>query len=279
MCRMKFSWLILLLALPGFSPSAHAGADDALLTSIRKTGEVKVAMGSAPPWMFVSPTGEPKGITVDLMNKVLKGMGLPTLTPVLTAWDAMIPALQARQVDFVAPGLNVTEERCKVLVYSAPTFIMHDALYVLPDNPRQLASYADVARNPDVKLAVVTASTQQAYALSHGIKPEQLVRVTDIQAGAATVTGGRANAFAVGQFSIADPEQKGLHREVDSQSPISVLGVAFRKEDVRFRDAFNEQLNLLRGNGVMKELYAGKGIDWDTLARLTKVSDVMPSCE
>lgn len=107
------------------------------------------------------------------------------------------------------------------------------------------------------------------------------MRVPDIQAGIATVLDGRTHAFAVGQFSVPNPQQNGVEVVVRKTSPGSGIGIAFRKEDADFRDQFNKQLEELRTNGAMKELYTVnyRISDWDTLATLTKASDVVPSCE
>ncbi|MGY4353022.1 ABC-type amino acid transport substrate-binding protein [Bradyrhizobium sp. GM7.3] len=129
-------------------------------------------------------------------------------------------------------------------------------------------------------MAVVTGSSQEVFAKARGVKSEQIVRVPDVQAGAATVTSGRADAFQIGQASVANPKQSGLDVVIDKELPVKGIGVAFRKQDMHFRDEFNEHLNKLRSNGVMKELYTGKyGLaDWDELAKLTKASDLVPSC-
>ncbi|MCK1669391.1 transporter substrate-binding domain-containing protein [Bradyrhizobium sp. 153] len=282
--KQIFTSVVTLLVMCGHSFPTFAQMEDALLASVRSAREMKVALGSAPPWSYVSPSGKAEGYGVEMVNLTLKEMGLPPLIGVLTAWDAMIPALQAHQVDFVAPGLTITEARCKVVVYSAPLSAQQDALYVLPGNPKKLAGYSDIARRTEIKLAVVIGSSQEAYALEQRIKPEQLVRVIDVQAGAATVIGGRASAFAVGQFTISSPEQKGLEIVLDKQSPVNGYGVAFRKENARFRDAFDKQLRLLIRDGTVQKLYEKYGIpNGDTAAQLlatvSKAHEVVPSCE
>jgi polar amino acid transport system substrate-binding protein len=272
---------VVLLAVSGYSLPTHAQGDDALLASMREAGAAKAAIASAAPWASISPSGEAQGYLVDVTNLALKGMGAPKMSAVLTTWDAMIPGLQARRFDFVPAGLLVTEARCKVVAFSAPITAQQDALYVPPGNPKHLSGYAQVAQSPDIKLAVLTGSAQEAYAVKQGLKSEQMVRVPDIQAGIATVVGGRANAFAVGQFSVPSPQQKGVEVVVDLQAPVSSIAVAFRKEDVRFRDEFNKQIEALRSNGAMKDLYAGKyGLpNWDVLAKITNTSDLAPGCE
>ncbi|WP_439406555.1 transporter substrate-binding domain-containing protein [Bradyrhizobium sp. DASA03076] len=216
-------FLVLLLTLIGHSLPARAGTADPLLASIRKAGQAKVALGSAPPYIAVSPDGKATGYVIEVIDLALKGMGLPALAPVLTAWDAQIPGLQAHQFDF--SGANViTEARCKAVLFTAPFYAMRDALYVLPGNPKHLTGFSELARSPEIKLAVVRGSSQEAYALKKGLTPERLVLVTDIQAGAATVIGHRADAFAVGQFTIVAPEQKGLEVVVDEQAPPAWVG-------------------------------------------------------
>lgn len=276
----RVSLLILLLVSAGLSVPTSAQTEDPLLASVRKAGQVKVGLASLPPYIAVSPDGKATGYVVEVLNLALKGMNLPALTPTLMAWDALIPGLDARQVDFMG-GSVITQARCKAVVFAAPIWVTQDGLYVLPGNPKHLTGFSQVAQRPDIKLAVTNGSTQEAYALRLGVKPEQLVRVPDVQAGAATVVGGRADAYAVGQFSIVNPEKKGLQVVVDSRVPVYGFAPAFRKEDTRFRDAFSQQLNLLRSNGTMQQLYTDKyGIpNWDKLVNLTKASDTEPSCQ
>ncbi|MET4262440.1 polar amino acid transport system substrate-binding protein [Bradyrhizobium sp. S3.12.5] len=278
--RPRFLLLVLLLAvaiplLPTFSYAA-----DSLLRSMHEAGEAKAAITSAPPFAFVSPSGEPQGYLVEVTILALKGMDVPRLSAVLMSWGADIAGLQARHFDLVPGGLLITAARCNAVSFSAPITAQQDALYVPPGNPKRLTGYIQFAQSFDLKLAVVTGSAQEGYAATQGVKSDQLVRVPDIQAGIATVLGGRTNAFAVGQFSVPNPQQKGVEIVVDTTSPVSGIGIAF-KEDAGFRDTFNAQLEVLRRSGALKELYAEKyGFpNWDTLATLTKASDVLPGCE
>ncbi|MCC8978572.1 transporter substrate-binding domain-containing protein, partial [Bradyrhizobium acaciae] len=218
--------LVLLLGTAGFSVPSGAQTEDPLFASVLKAGEVTVGLGSAPPYIAVSPDGRATGYIIEVLNLALKGMGLPALTPVLAKWDAMIPGLQARQFDFVG-GQVITEARCKAVIFAAPMWVMRDALYTRPGNPKQLTGYAQVAQSSDIKLAVIAGTTQEAYALKQGVRFEQLVRVTDIQAGAASVIGGRADAFVVGQFTITNPKEKGLQVVVDKDAPAHGFAAVF----------------------------------------------------
>ncbi|MGY4353021.1 ABC-type amino acid transport substrate-binding protein [Bradyrhizobium sp. GM7.3] len=106
--------LVMLFTTAATSFGALAQSQDPLLASIKEARQVKVALGAATPLLSVSPDGKATGYTVDLLDIVLKDWGLPSLAPVLTAWDSHVPALQARQLD--AMGIaSVTEEACKAL--------------------------------------------------------------------------------------------------------------------------------------------------------------------
>jgi polar amino acid transport system substrate-binding protein len=259
---------------------AHA-QDDPVLAEIKRNGAARIAIATAPPYAFPSPSGEPQGYLVEVVRAVMQRLGVPKLTATVTTWDAMIPGLQAKQFDFVPAGLNITSPRCQVVVFSSPITAQQDALWVPPGNPRKLAGYASVAQSPETMLAVLTGSSQEAFALKSGVKPSQLVKVPDMQAGVATVVAGRAHAFVASQFSVPNAAQRGVEGVVDTGSPIVGIGVAFRKDSVALRNAFNQQLEAMRASGELRELYATKYkfSTWDTLAKVTKASDLAEGCE
>ncbi|MBB4367140.1 polar amino acid transport system substrate-binding protein [Bradyrhizobium sp. CIR18] len=288
--QLKFSLAVAVMALAGNAYPSLAQDDGPLFASIRKSGQPKMALGSVPPWQMISPDGKAAGYVPELMGLVLKGMGLPELKGVLVDWNAQIPALQAGQVDFVAPGLAYTEEHCKQVTYSGPDFLALNGLYVARGNPKHITGVTQIAKNPDLKVAISFGGDYTQFASSAGIKSEQLVNVPDIPAGVAAVTGGRADALFGSQVGIVHPEQKGLEFVLDKQLPSLGYGALFRKEDVAFRDAFDKELNVLRGNGVMKDLLMkywkeafgdldGFDIEWGALSKIQRASDVEPSCK
>ncbi|QOZ23873.1 transporter substrate-binding domain-containing protein [Bradyrhizobium sp. CCBAU 51753] len=288
--QLKFSFAVLVLGLVSNPYPSFAQDSGPLFDSIRKAGHVKMALGSAPPWDMISPEGKAAGYGPEVMELALKAMGQPELKGVLLDWSAQVPALQSRQVDFVAPGLSYTEEYCKEVIYSSPNFVGLSGFFVKRGNPKHITSVAQIAQNPDIKVAGAAGGAYTPYLMKAGIKPEQLVSLPDIPAMAATVTGGRADVAYLNQVAIIHPEKQGLEFILDKQAPPSAYGAMFRKEDVAFRDAFDKELNKLRGNGVMKELLTKywkqaygdlDGFDavWEAVSKIEKASDVVPSCK
>ncbi|WP_229200609.1 hypothetical protein, partial [Bradyrhizobium acaciae] len=64
------------------------------------------------------------------------------------------------------------------------------------------------------------------YAVKQAVKFDQLVRVPDIQPSIAIVLGGRTDAFAVGQFSVPNPQQKDVEVIADKTSPVRSASIA-----------------------------------------------------
>ncbi|WP_456791551.1 hypothetical protein [Bradyrhizobium sp. USDA 4506] len=136
--------LVMLVTAAGSSFPVLAQTEGALLSSIKKSGSVKVVRGLAAPVVGVSPEGQASSYFVDL---VLKRLGLPPLAPVLMAWNAQAPALRGHQVDLVDVASN-TDEPARRWASSASFFIKQRPLYVLPENPKQVTSVSQIARSP-----------------------------------------------------------------------------------------------------------------------------------
>jgi polar amino acid transport system substrate-binding protein len=278
-CRDVLVGLVASLVAVGGGP-VLAQTPPALVQSMKQAGTAKVAIAATPPYAYFAASGEPQGYLIEVSNEILKSLGVPKLQALMTTWDAMIPGLQAKQYDFLPGGMNVTAARCQVVAFTVPVTAQQDALYVKPGNPKKLEGYASVAQTPGAQVAVLAGSSQENFALKRQIPQGQLVRVPDIQAGIAAVTGGRADAFIVGQFSVTEPGKKGVEVVVDKTSPPIGIAFAFRKEDAPTRDAFDARINAMKADGTLKKLYADKyGFStWDLLAKTHKASDIAPEC-
>ena len=251
-----------------------------LVKAMQDAGSAKVAIAATPPYAYLAPSGEARGYLIEVSTEVLKSLGVPKLQALITTWDAMIPGLQAKQYDFLPGGMNITAARCQVVAFTVPVTAQQDALYVKPGNPKKLEGYASVAQTPGAQVAVLAGSSQENFALKRQIPQGQLVRVPDIQAGIAAVTGGRVDAFIVGQFSVTEPAKKGVEVLVDKTSPPVGIALAFRKEDAPTRDAFDARINTMKADGALKKLYADKYgfTNWELLAKTNKASDIAPEC-
>lgn len=267
---------------PAPSPSTPApAAVPDFLGAMQDAGCARAAVSQAPPYSEILPSGEAGGYLPTLTATVFAGLDVPDLCSELTTFDAMIPGLQAGRFDVLPGGLNVTAERCEVIIYSQPVTLQFEAIAVPTGNPKGLTDFASIAADPTLKLAVFSGSSQEAFALAQGVSASQIVTVPDSQLGVEAVKSGRANAFGAGQFTLElSFAQKGEPIEViaDRSSKPSMIGIGFPKDEVATRDLFDAELERLRASGELGALYASFGFpnpdDLDGLDR----QDVAPTC-
>ncbi len=76
---------------------------------------------SYPPFQYRDTSGRPTGFEIDITNAVCKAVNI-TCEYVVSSFDAEIPSLMAKKVDFISP-LGATEKRRKSIDFS--DFIYH----------------------------------------------------------------------------------------------------------------------------------------------------------
>ena len=73
------------------------------------------------PFEFIDEKGQMAGFDIDLMKAIGKKMGVEIEMKNI-AWDGLIPAVQAGNVDLAIAGMAITPERQKVLLFSDPYY-------------------------------------------------------------------------------------------------------------------------------------------------------------
>ncbi|MEV5409054.1 ectoine/hydroxyectoine ABC transporter substrate-binding protein EhuB [Thermopolyspora sp. NPDC052614] len=236
-----------------------SGTDGDLIASMKQAGCATVALAEAPPFSTITTDGKAGGYVPAVTQEVLAKLGVPGLCVKPATYDAMIPGLQAGTFDALPGGLNITPERCAAIAFSQPVTAQHEALAVPKGNTHRITDYAGLARNPELRLAVFSGSSQEAFAKKSGVRQSQLVTVPDSQTGISAVKSGRADAFGAGQFTLRRVADDSMEVIVDTSSPVSMIGIGFRKRDTAARDAFDAQLEQMRKSGALGALYAKFG--------------------
>jgi polar amino acid transport system substrate-binding protein len=75
--------------------------------------------GGYQPFSYVDSAGNPAGFDVDSMKWIAQKEGL-NIKFQPTAWDGIIPALQAGKIDMVYAGMTITPERAEQVNFSIP---------------------------------------------------------------------------------------------------------------------------------------------------------------
>jgi polar amino acid transport system substrate-binding protein len=86
-----------------------------------------------PPYSYLDSEGNAIGFDVESMKWIAEDQGFEvTFQP--TAWDGIIPALQAGKIDLIYSGMTITEERAEVVSFSEPYWQVNQAVAIYQDS-------------------------------------------------------------------------------------------------------------------------------------------------
>lgn len=255
---MKKKWkrfgIVILVFMVSFIGISSA-MSESIVERINRTGGIRVGYSSAPPFCFVDEDGNITGNSPEIFKVIAKKLGIKIKEAVLTEWAGMIPGLLAGRFDIITADMFIIPKRCKHVLFTDPHYKLGTAFLVKKGNPKNLHSYADIAKNPDAILCMLAGASNYEEAIKEGIPESRIMLVSDLPGNIAAVRSGRADAVAETTVSIALMAEKG-GPELEVAKPfhlkpymISYGGWAFRKEDKDLMELFN---------GAMKEFIGTK---------------------
>lgn len=233
---------------------------DNTLERARKDGFIRVGFANEAPFGFATEDGKLTGESPEVAKVIFKKMGIPEVDGVLTEWGSLIPGLKAGRFDVIASGMFITPERCQQVAFSEPTYTLGQAFLVPTGNPKNLHSYEDVAKDPNIKLGVMAGAVERGYALDSGVAEKQLMELPDQASMIAAVRSKRVDAAALTALSIQQMAEKGgdaVERSTPFETPPKAMGsgaFAFRQEDKELVEEFNKHLKDFIGSKEHLEL-------------------------
>lgn len=243
---------------------AEGNGDNGRVADLQEEGTVNVGFANEPPYAFEnSDTGELEGANIQIATAVFEEMGIEEVNGHLTDWGELIPGVQAGQYDVITAGMAILPDRCENAIFSEPEMQYGEGLVVAAGNPEGIQSYADIADNPDVTLALMEGTTQFDFVAQEGVSDDQIMSVADIPGQLSAVQSGNADVAAATESTIRTAYESLGSDDVelveDFEQP-DVVGVpsygaaAFNQEDEELRDAYNEALETLKEDGTIDEI-------------------------
>lgn len=251
--------------------ASFASQAETTLERIQSTGTVRIGYANEAPFAYTETSGKVTGESPEIATKVFAAMGVKKVEPVLTEWGALIPGLRAGRFDVIAAGMYITPPRCQQVIFTDPHYQIPDTLLVKRGNPKNLHSYADVAKNPDVRLAIMSGTAELGYARAEGVSDDQIVQVPDTTAQLQAVRAGRADASVGTALTMKGLAAKGgdsveaIADFKDDPAHIGYGALAFRPEDKDLRDAVNQQLKKWLGSDEHLQTVKPFGFDKSNL--------------
>ncbi|MGO4668275.1 ectoine/hydroxyectoine ABC transporter substrate-binding protein EhuB [Bosea sp. 2YAB26] len=255
------SALIVSAAL-SFPTIAHADS----LSSIKSEGYARVGFSNFTPWGYVDDKGELSGVEPTLVRAFLKSIGVDKMDGVVTQFVSIIPALDAKRLDFIGAGMQIRPGRCQQIAFGEPEWVSTQGFVTKAGNPSKLTSLDDVKSNAATRLAVVAGGTEREYARINGIPDAQVVIFPDLPTAASGIKAGRVDAMMQTSITIRGLLAGDKHPELayvamskppldkDGNPVIGYGAVGFRKSDPELLAAWNAWLKGAKQSGEIVRL-------------------------
>lgn len=251
---MKFPSIWLGLAMAGLMLQS-AALSARTLDEVRAAKSLNVVTAAAaPPHSFKNPqSNRLEGIMVDVaaaMARHLQVQGKLTDVP----FSGLIPTLTSGRADLMSAPLFITEERAKVIDFSAPVYEWGEGIVVSERSTRRYAKFADFQGQ---RIGVLVDSVQ--FNMAKDMPGTKVVTYQDYATLLFDVRAGRID------LGIVDPPS--IIHQIKSQGIAGVklddgyqpqrkwqVGMAVQKGNAALLEAVNKALAEIKRNGELAEI-------------------------
>lgn len=225
--------------------------------------KIGVDVAAYPPFTSMDADGTWKGWEVDFLHAICKQAALDcVITP--TAWDGIIPALNAGQIDVIMSSMSITAKRMEAIdfsnkYYNTPTVMMMAKGAGLAPTDESLKGKV---------IGVQVSTTQEAYVQKH-FPDAELKSYQTSDESYQDLAAGRIDAVVADGLVVSDflktetgacCESAG---EVEDDPEVLGQGVGFglRKGDP-LKDTLNATIAAIRADGTYDAI-SKKYFDFD----------------
>jgi polar amino acid transport system substrate-binding protein len=244
--RFVRSWAVA-LGFAGFLSLACGNA------SAQHTGTLKAGLDfGVVPFGMINASGEKVGFSIELTKLLAQRLGRPGFEVVDQEFSGMFPALAAGRFEFIVTPMFVTKERAEQMLYSEPYFPADSGFII-----KQGATMNGLEDLRGKVLAINNGTQYDRWAQANAEKYGfEIHRYSNVAETIQAVTTGRAFA-TVNQsptmIYAASQNRRVKIGYIDRTG--DNFGLAFRKDDVAFRNRVEEVLECMKLDGTLRELY------------------------
>ncbi|MBT2698515.1 amino acid ABC transporter substrate-binding protein [Bacillus sp. ISL-40] len=219
--------------------------------NIKKQGVLKIAVDDTfPPMEYRNDQNKLVGFDIDLANAISKELGVK-VEFIPTAWDGILPGLDAKRYDIIMSSMNITDER-KQKVDFVEYMKLGQVVAVKSGNPQKIQSKEDLSGKI---VGVQLGSTSESAAKEiKGIKELKTYNgYTDVfnDLGLGRLQGVIV-AEAVGRYyKTTKPDAFDV---VGSSFQSLPVGIAVRKGDDELEAALQKAIETVKDNGAYTEV-------------------------
>ncbi|SBT18458.1 ABC transporter glutamine-binding protein GlnH precursor [Marinomonas gallaica] len=243
------------LALVGALFSSSSYAAEPAIDNILSNGELKVCFEAGYiPFEMKTKDGRFIGFDIDIAKHMARSMDVK-FTPVNTAWDGIIPALQTGKCDIIIGGMAITPQR-NLKVMFADTYIeIGQTVLIKPELEGKVTSYRDLN---DPKYTLVSQIGTTGAQAAQKFFPKAKLDLFETSADAVLqVANGKADAFVYdlpyNALYASQHQDNVVH--LDQSFTYEPLGWAIRQNDPNFINFLNNYLVQIKKDGSYDRIY------------------------
>ncbi len=265
---------VLAVALAATAAAAVPGGARAqdTLERLRDGAPLRIGVANERPYAWIDETGRATGEAPEIARHVLGEIAPGSeLEASASDFGALIPRLQAGEIDVIAAGMFITPARCTQVAFSDPTYVIGEAFAVNPGNPKNVTDYQSISADESVTVGLIAGTVEYNYALVTGIPADRALlyrsferAIQGLKAGevdAVGLTSLTAKGLAAGDPAVEATAQ--FYPTLDGEEVKGYGGFAFRKDDEALRKAFQAALDGFLGSDAHWQLVAPFGFTPD----------------
>lgn len=256
------------LSLLATSALAPTSASAATLAEIQKSGTIRIAVANEIPYGYVDLNGDTMGAGPDVAKVLMAQLGVENIEWITTSFSSLIPGLQADRFDMVAAEMAILPDRCQQVLFSEPNSSYGEGLLVASDNPKNIHTYSDFAKKPELKVAIMAGADQLEMMQKLGVQEANLVTIAANADAISTVATGRADAYSATSLTVSELANQNKGVEVASKftdpiidgQPVRSWGsFTFSEGNEELRDAINGALATFKQRSEWTEILTKYG--------------------
>lgn len=165
-----------------------------LSLATRAQAPLRVGMELAyPPFEMRDASGAPAGVSVDLARALGESLARPVKIENLP-FDGLIPALKTGKIDLILSSMTATDQRARVIDFSAP--YLRTGLCLL------VGAKSNVQAPADARTIVVKKGTTGHLYATKNLRGSKVLVIDKESACVLEVVQGKADAFIYDQMSV-----------------------------------------------------------------------------
>ncbi|MDI6875483.1 MAG: ABC transporter substrate-binding protein [Methanomicrobiales archaeon] len=207
-----------------------------------------------PPFSYIDEKGVATGFDVESMRWIAEKKGF-NVEFQQTAWDGIIPALEAGKIDIIHSGMTITEERAQKVNFTIPYWTVNQDVVALNTSSITLEDVLAGRAKIGTQRGCTAAMWIEENLIEKGLMPEDNLKTYDNTPLAVNdLEAGRIDAVMYDDLVLKDIVAGKPVKTIGFVETKEQFGIAVRKSDVELLNTLNEGLAELQADPYWQEL-------------------------